>query len=146
METGDAATVAELGHGRSLGSAAVVGEAAAGSENASDDVLAGRRKKPRDRVQPTSILALTSAGDAAEEPDGVGVTRVLEDLARRPLLHELAGVEDADPIAHLGDDGEVVADEQHRGGELGPEARDKIEDLGLDGGVERGRRLVEDEQ
>ena len=41
---------------------------------------------------------------------------------------------------------EVVADEQHRRVELGLQARDQVEHLRLDGRVEPGRRLVEDQQ
>ena len=62
------------------------------------------------------------------------------------FLDELARVEHADAVAHLRDHAEVVADEQHRGASSLPELRDQVEHLGLDGRVEPGRRLVEDEQ
>jgi len=39
-----------------------------------------------------------------------------------------------------------MADEKHRGVELGPEPGYQVEHLGLDRRVQRGRRLVEDEQ
>ncbi len=64
------------------------------------------------------VLGLTAPWDAAHEPDGVRVPGVLEDLPCRALLHELTGIHDADPVAHLRDHREVVADEEHRGLEL----------------------------
>jgi hypothetical protein len=74
------------------------------------------------------------------------VTRVLEHRAHRPLLDKPAGVEHADAVAHLGDDVEVVADEQDGGAELLAQTVDEVEDLGLDRRVEARGRLVEDEQ
>ena len=46
----------------------------------------------------------------------------------------------------LGDDPEVVADDEQRHALLVLELREQLEDLGLHGHVERGRRLVGDEQ
>ncbi len=92
------------------------------------------------------VLAVPAAGDAAQEPDGVRVAGILEDLGSRAFLHHLAGVHDPDAVAHLGDDGEVVADEEDRGAQLLSQRGDEIEHLGLDGGVERRRGLVEDEE
>jgi hypothetical protein len=108
--------------GASLVRAAVVGEPAARGEDAAGERLTGRRQEARDRVQPPVVLALAAPGDAAQQPDGVGVAGLVEDLAGPALLDELAGVEDADAVAHLGDHGEVVADEQHRGVELAAQA------------------------
>ena len=45
----------------------------------------------------------------------------LEDLLGGPLLDEAARVEHADSLAHLRDDGEVVADEEDARPELLPE-------------------------
>ncbi len=75
-----------------------------------------------------------------------GMPRILEHRPDRPLLDEPAGVEHADAVAHLRDHAEVVADEEDGRVELGLEARDEIEHLGLDGRVEARRRLVEDQQ
>ena len=46
----------------------------------------------------------------------------------------------------LGHHAEVVGDEQHRDAELLPQAGQQLEDLRLDGDVERGGRLVRDQQ
>ena len=92
------------------------------------------------------VLAVAPAGDAAQKPHGVGMPGLLEDLLRRSLLHDLAGVHDPDAVTHLGDHGEVVTDEQHRGVELLAEQLHKVEHFGLDGRVEGGGRLVQDQQ
>ena len=53
---------------------------------------------------------------------------------------------DPDAVAHLPDDGEVVADEEHRETHLLLKVFEKIQDLGLDGDIEGRRRLVADEE
>ena len=62
------------------------------------------------------------------------------------LLHDLARVHDADPVAQRADDAEVVGDEQDRGVRLGAQLADEVEDARLDRRIETGRRLVEHEQ
>ena len=44
------------------------------------------------------------ARERADQPDGIGVLRCLEDLARAARLHDVAGVHDKDSIADLVDD------------------------------------------
>ena len=65
---------------------------------------------------------------------------------RRRPLDDVAGVHDDDLVAGLGDDAEIVRDEQQRHAELASQPRQQLEDLRLDGDVERGGRLVGDEQ
>jgi hypothetical protein len=74
------------------------------------------------------------------------VARVREDLLGRPFLDQLARVEHADALAHLPDHAKVVADEEHRGRVAHLQLRDQVENLCLDGRVEPGRGLVEDEE
>ena len=61
-------------------------------------------------------------------------------------LDDLAGVHDRDPVAQPGDHAEVVGDQQHDEPEPLLEVGDQVEDLRLDGDVERGGRLVGDQQ
>ena len=68
-----------------------------------------------------------------------------EDLAGVALLDDLAGVHDRDPVAGLGDDPEVVGDQQDRRVEVAAQVGEDAEDLRLDDHVERGRRLVGDQ-
>ena len=64
----------------------------------------------------------------------------------RPFLGDPAGVHDHHPVARLGDDRQVVGDEDQRQPELVAERFEQLEDLGLDHDVERGRRLVADDE
>jgi hypothetical protein len=64
----------------------------------------------------------------------------------RGVLDDAPGVHHADDIGVLGDDAEVVRDEHDRHVALAPGARGEVEDLRLDGDVERGGRLVGEEQ
>ena len=85
-------------------------------------------------------------GFRCDEMLGVGVLRGGEDFARLAPLDDLAAIHDADPVGHLPHDAEIVGDEQHRHVELGLELEQEVEDLRLDRDVERGRRLVGDEE
>ena len=69
-----------------------------------------------------------------------------EDLAHRTLLDDGAAVHDGDAVGHLGDDAEIVGDEQQRQAVLGPQLAQQIQHLRLDGDVERRRRFVGDDE
>ena len=75
-----------------------------------------------------------------------GMARPVEDLARRPGLHDPARVHDGDAVAQLGHDAEVVGDEDQREVGLALDVLQQAQVLGLDRHVERGRRLVGDQQ
>ena len=62
------------------------------------------------------------------------------------LLHDASRVHHREPLAHLGQDREVVRDEQHREPELILQLLQEPQDLRLHHHVERGRRLVGDHQ
>ena len=61
------------------------------------------------------------------------------------MLDDLAGVHDDDAVGELGDEAEVVRDEDDRGVRLLLRRLHDLDDLRLDRHVERGRRLVGDE-
>ena len=61
------------------------------------------------------------------------------------LLGHAAAVHHDHAIADLGDDPEVVGDEDDAHPEVAGDAAQQLEDLGLDHHVERGRRLVGDD-
>jgi ABC-type dipeptide/oligopeptide/nickel transport system ATPase component len=84
--------------------------------------------------------------DAAEQREGVGVARVGEQLVARSELDDPASVHDRDGVAEAGHHAEVVRDQDRRGVHLAAERAQQVEDLGLHGRVERGRRLVGDQQ
>ena len=49
-----------------------------------------------------------------EQAPGVGVLGVVEDLVEGPGLDHPPGVHDQHPVGDLGDDAEVVGDQDHR--------------------------------
>ena len=63
-----------------------------------------------------------------------------------PLLHHASLVEDDDFLREIGDDAEIVRDDEHGHPELRLQFLDEGEDLRLDRHVERRGRLVGDEQ
>ena len=90
-----------------------------------------RRPRPRHRT---------------EQSPGVGVLRAVEDVGLRTLLDGPAGVHDQDPVGELGDDPHVVGDQDDRRAVVSAQPAEQVEHLRLRGDVERGRRLVGDEQ
>ena len=73
------------------------------------------------------------------------MTWPVEQLGRHSLLHHLPPVHHRDPVRHVGDHTEVMGDEEHAQPEFRLERFEQLEDLGLHGDVERGRRLIGDE-
>ena len=76
----------------------------------------------------------------------VGMARRGEDLRHRSRLDLLARVHHDDALRRLGDDREIVGDEDQRHPLLALQPDQEIEHLRLDGDVERRRRLVRDQQ
>ena len=103
-----------------------------------------RRRRALDRVQ-LLRLGPVEPRDRAEQPPRVRVLRVVEDVPLRAALDDPARVHDEDLVGDLGDDAEVVRDQDHGRVELGAQAVEQLEDLRLDRHVERRRRLVGDQ-
>ena len=84
-------------------------------------------------------------GHGVEQRLRVGMARIAEDLLHRARLHDFAGVHHGDARACVPDDTHVVRDEQQRRlVALG--LAHQLEHLRLDRCVERGRRLVRDDE
>ena len=64
----------------------------------------------------------------------------------RALLDDLAALHHADPVGELAHDAEIVGDEQHRHAEPRLDVFQELQDLRLHRDVERGGRLVGDQQ
>ena len=77
---------------------------------------------------------------------GIGMLRRGEDLRDRALLDDLAVLHHADPLRDLAHDAEIVGDEQQRHVRAGLQVLQQRDDLRLHRDVERGGRLVGDEQ
>ena len=85
-------------------------------------------------------------GDRAEQAFGVGVARALEQILGARLLDLSPGIHHHHPVGILGDHAHVVGDQDDRGAERLLQFAHQVEDLGLDRHVERGGRLVRDQQ
>ena len=82
----------------------------------------------------------------AQQAPGVGVLRPAQHLADGAALHGPPRVHHQQVVGHVGDDAEVVGDEDDRGAELLLQVLEQVEDLRLDGHVQGGGRLVGDQQ
>ena len=74
------------------------------------------------------------------------MNRVGEQLLGGRLLDNLAGVHNRDVMSDLGDQCQVVRNEDHGKAELGLKIVKQLDDLLLDGNVQSGRGLVADDQ
>src|SRR2546426_700246 len=96
-----------------------------------------------DRQPPGTPLKLRPA---EQQRPRVGVPRSLEYLLDSPLFPDLAVAHHHHVVGDLADQGEIVRDEQHRHAQALLQRGDQLQDLLLDGHVERGRRLIGNQQ
>ncbi len=69
-----------------------------------------------------------------------------EHLGNRADLHDAPGIDHGHAVAGLRHDDEIVRDEHDAHAELAAQAQQQLQDLVLDGDVERRRRLVGEEK
>ena len=74
------------------------------------------------------------------------MARLAQHGVGRALFHHAAGVQHADVVADARHHAEVVRDVEHRQAAVAPQLLQQVEDLRLDGHVERGGRLVQHQQ
>ena len=87
-----------------------------------------------------------SCGIEPSSPIVYGCCGSANSVADRRALDDAPGVHHRDVVGDLGDHAEVVRDEDDRGAGLLAQRAHQLEDLRLDGDVERGGRLVGDQQ
>ena len=92
------------------------------------------------------LRGAVDARDRADQALRVGVARIAEQLADRRLLDHLAGIHHRHPLAGLGDHAHGMGDQHDRHAEAFLHVLHQLEDLRLDGDVERRRRLVGDQE
>ena len=83
---------------------------------------------------------------AVDQHPGVGVARRREQRLDAALLHDASRVHHDGPVAELGHEVEIVGDVDEREVQAAPEVMEQLDDLGLHGHVERGGRLVGNQQ
>jgi len=92
---------------------------------------------PSDGRERKSAVGL-ECGNRAQQALRVGMTGGVKNIRLRAELDQAAGVHDRDAIGHMRDDGEIVGDEEHRQSEFVAKFVEQVEDLLLDGDIERG--------
>ena len=102
-----------------------------------------RRSLDRDK---TLMLLTVHARNAADQPLGVLVLRVIENIVRCAVLHNISGIHNRDVVAHARHHAEVVRDHHDRHAKLILQIHHQLQDLRLNGHIERRRRLVRDQK
>ena len=126
------------------GGAAIRREFTTRREGAAGDVFGNIGRQAGDRVE-FGTFGL-EGGNRALEGARVGVARVFEEGASVGGLDDASGVHHLHAVAKTGDDAEIVRDEDNGHAEFALHFADELENLGLDGDVERGGGFVGDEQ
>ncbi len=85
-------------------------------------------------------------GDAAEQPPGVRVGRLGEQVVDEAFFNQLPGIHDAQAVADPGHHAQVVSDEDDTGVEILFQVFDQVQHRGLNGYVQGGGRFVHDQQ
>ena len=91
-------------------------------------------------------MARHQARHGGDQGARVVVLRAREDVFGAAVLDQHSVPHHGDPVGDLGDHAEVVGDEHDGGAVLGLQLLEQLQDLRLGGDVERGRRLVGDDQ
>src|SRR5262249_175755 len=104
----------------------------------------GRRDLSLDRHE--RALPLIEPRHLGEERLGVGVVALPEQRLGRWALDDAAEISEQDSVGDVRDHAEGVADEEIGEAELFPKRDEEVDDLRLDGDVERRYRLVTDHE
>ena len=107
--------------------------------------MAGRALDLADRLEALAGLHV-EARHRVQQSLQVGVLRIAEDVVQVACFDDLAAIHDDHVVGDVGDHPEIVGDHQQRHPEFLLQVLHEAQDLGLDGDVERGRRLVGDQQ
>ena len=86
-----------------------------------------------------------AGGLGAEQFACIGVLRIVENLSGRPLFDDQPLLHDKDPVGDAPDDPEVMGNEQKPHPHLILQVFQQVENLRLDGHVERRGRLIRDQ-
>ena len=117
---------------------------AARMEGAAGRQARRRRRLSRDRFEPRrDALELRQA---AQQRERVGMARPGEDRPDRPGLDNAPPIHHRHAMRHFGDHAEIMRDQDHRGSRLGLAAGEQRQHLRLHRDIERGGRLVGDDE
>src|SRR5579885_109618 len=132
---------------RVLRPAASFGMRAARREDATGRQVAQGRHRAGNFLQPLRRLGPLAAHQRqpryrTHQSVRVRVLRLRKQLLDRRLFHFAAGIHDDHPLRGFRHHAEIVSDENDGGAELVLQVENNVEDLRLDGDIERGGRLV----
>ena len=86
------------------------------------------------------------AGSHSKRRLRIGMRRPVENVAHAAALDDLARIHHRDAVAQLGDQPEMMGDEQNRASSVLLKLLQQSDDLDLERGIERGRRLIGNQQ
>src|SRR5829696_8928246 len=145
VEARDEVARPDLPQLRELRTCDLVGARTTVGEHARLRQLSQRRDASRDFLQAAGHRGRARSWNGAEEPDRVRVLRRREQLVHGRLLDLASGVHHEHAVGNVGDDAEVVRDEDDRRPQARADVPHQVEDPRLDRHVEGGRRLVGNE-
>ena len=117
---------------------------AARREAALVEFLPQRRHGAGDGCQRAAALA--GVGQRLQQQPRVGVLGCTKEFFRGSHLDDLAGIHQRDPVRHARHHGQIVGDEHQAHALLFLQLLEQVENLSLDRHVERGCRLVGDDE
>ncbi|MCX7363257.1 MAG: hypothetical protein NTV97_15570 [Alphaproteobacteria bacterium] len=122
------------------------GKGAARAKAAAGGPVARVGRLALDGDQPAILGLGIDARRGVQQRPGVGMARIGQKIFGRTFLDHFARVHHQHARADVGDHAEVVADQDDGGAEVAVQPAQQVEDLRLDRHVERGGRLVGDEE
>src|SRR3990172_13000678 len=99
-----------------------------------------------DDALPPGLYLRVWNGDRGEQCLGIGMKRVIVQLCTPRDFHQFAEIHDRDTVTDVAHHGEVMGNKQIREVETSLELLQKVDDLDLNGHVQRGDRLVADDE
>ena len=93
-----------------------------------------------------AIIGLSQCWDGAHQTYGIGVQRLLDDLADGADFGDPACIEHSHAVSGFGDDAHVVGDQHDGGATVRTETLQHIDNLRLHGNIQRGRWFICDDK
>ena len=103
------------------------------------------RRQALDGLEPLPARHV-EPGNRAHQAERVGMAGPQEDVVGGALLDDARRIHHVDAVGVAGDHAEIVRDDDQRDVEPARQILHQLQDLRLDGDVERGRRLVGDDE
>ena len=92
------------------------------------------------------IACIVELGDGCDKTLGIGMQRTGKQLIYLGIFHRMPRIHHEYPIGHLTHHAHIVCDEHHRGTEFCFHAVDELQNLCLYGHIERGCRLIANQE